>query len=39
MGFRKIDKSMGESRVSQVAGGILLVALFVTAFLYKLYAN
>ena len=39
MGFRKIDKSMGESRVSQVAGGVLFIAIFVFGVLYKMYTN
>lgn len=35
-GLFKIDKSMGESRVSQVLGCILLVGIIIFGLVYKL---
>ena len=35
----KIDKKMGESRVSQIAGAVLLVAVFVFGLLYTWYTK
>ena len=41
LGFRdffRIDKSMRESRTTQVIGAILLVALIIFGILYKYYS-